>query len=372
MSRFGNQWKNDVMNRVTKILILTFCAVLALSSCRKNRHTPVELDQPVSVGFSAVSQTAAVKSVTKAAEPLSKYHDDFGVWGIARNPANTSQPVYMLWNQNSLVKVEKSQDSEIYVPERVAFWLSGYTYDFLALAPYNDTGVSGLSVAQATPPAKDALSFIYDISSKYTDPGRDYEYNLMGAAAQNTVDKASTHTSQQVLTFWHLFTKLCVKVSFEGVEAGTLTGMRLVNVDYKTNYTISLDSGTALSVTSTPDGNEQLSVPFSDFSEETTTDGKHWQTATVHVVPQDISDWKLFLDFEITTEDDETASTSNFEVNLANAKSDSSNPNRGKYAYNEWYNWNITISPKIIKFTVSVTPWADYTDTNGDLNFDIQ
>lgn len=362
------------MNRVTKILILTFCAVLTLSSCRKNHHTPVELDQPVSVGFSAVSQTAAVKSVTKAAEPLSEYHDDFGVWGIARNPANTAQPVYMLWNQNSLVKVKKSQDSEIYVPERVAFWLSGYTYDFLALAPYNDTGVSGLSVAQATPPAKDALSFIYDISSKYTDLERDYEYNLMGAAAQNTVDKASTHSSQQVLTFWHLFTKLCVKVSFEGVTEGTLTGMRLVNVYFKTKYDISLDSGNALSVTnSTPDGYEQLTVGFGseDFSREETEDGKQWQTATVHIVPQEISHWKLFLDFNITTEDG-TASTSNFEVNLANAKPDSSNPNRGKYAYNEWYNWNITISPKIIKFDVSVTPWADYTDTNGDLNFDIQ
>lgn len=358
------------MKNVTKIVILTMYAALSLSSCRKVHITPEETKTPL--GFTAVSQTAAVKSVTKAAEPLSEYHDDFGVWGIARNPANTAQPVYMLWNQNSLLKVEKSEGSEIYVPERDAFWLSGYTYNFLALAPYNDTGVSGLSVAQATPPAKDALSFIYDISSKYTDTGRDYEYNLMGAAAQNTVNKASTHSSQQVLTFWNLFTKLCVKVNFEG-ETGTLTGMRLVNVDSKTNYTISLDSGTALSVTnSTPDGNEQLPVPFSVFNSEETTDGKQWQTATVHIVPQDISDWKLFLDFEITTEDGNTALTSNFEVNLANAKPDSSNPNRGKYAYNEWYNWKITISPKIIKFDVSVTPWADYTDTNGDLNFDIQ
>lgn len=351
------------MKNVTKIVILTMYAALSLSSCRKVHITPEETKTPL--GFTAVSQTGMTKAETDEFP-----HDNFGVWGIARNPANTAQPVYMLWNQNRLLKVEKSEGSEIYVPERDAFWLSGYTYNFLALAPYNDTGVSGLSVAQATPPAKDALSFIYDISSKYTDTGRDYEYNLMGAAAQNTVDKASTHSSQQVLTFWHLFTKLCIKVSFEGVEAGTLTGMRLVNVDSKTNYTISLDSGTALSVTnSTPDGNEQLPVPFSDFSEET-TDGKQWQTATVHVVPQDISDWKLFLDFEITTEDDKTASTSNFEVNLANAKPDLSNPNRGKYAYNEWYNWNITISPKIIKFDVSVTPWAD--DTNGDLNFDIQ
>jgi len=370
MSRFGNQWKNDVMNRVTKILILTFCAVLALSSCRKNRHTPELDNRPVSLNFRALSQDNAMKAGTKAT-PLADKYNDFGVWGIARHDG---QSPYILWSSDAMTPVNKTVETvnnvemTYFVPYSDAFWIRDYRYHFLAIAPYTDLDASVTATASEDTPAEDALNFTYDMGAKYSDSDSDsdYEFDLLGASAASVVNESHARGAQD-LTFWHLLTKLTIEVSFVNEDGtsrpGTVSRMQLCNIDSKAAYTISFESDSesdsdALRVGCTSDASEsQVNLTFNNVS-----------TQTLNIVPQKIDDVELYLDFSVT-ENGQPASTTNFKVNLGAAIE--GQPDAG-YGYNEVYKWTITISPKIIKFTVSVTPWADYTDTNGDLNFDIQ
>jgi hypothetical protein len=110
--------------------------------------------------------------------------------------------------------------------------------------------------------------------------------------------------------------------------------MRLQNIDATAAYTITEDSD-CISVECTTSGStgEQQNV--------TLTPSKN----VLHLLPQDISDFELYLDFEIG-EGDNKVSTSNFKCILDKAKE---NP---YYKYNEQYNWIIKISPKTIDFDV--------------------
>ena len=103
MSRFGIQLKQrHDMKHMIKIVFLSLIAALTLSACERNRHTPDPGAQGVPISFSALSQEAPVK-----ADDLSDYHEDFGVWGIARYKDDT-EPNYTPWlvnKQNQMCKV---------------------------------------------------------------------------------------------------------------------------------------------------------------------------------------------------------------------------------------------------------------------------
>ena len=79
------------MKHIVKIAFLMLGAVMILTSCDRNRHTPDPGAQGVPISFSALSQEAPVK-----ADDLSDYHEDFGVWGIARYKDET-KPDYIPW-----------------------------------------------------------------------------------------------------------------------------------------------------------------------------------------------------------------------------------------------------------------------------------
>jgi hypothetical protein len=145
-----------------------------------------------------------------------------------------------------------------------------------------------------------------------------------------------------------------VKVRFNGAE-GTVTGMRLVNVDTEADYKIALNAdNTTLDVIHTiTSPATQMTVDFTEnhFEEDEDTDGQTWQVATVHLLPQNIGDFELYLDFEVGG-----VQTNNFKVNIDAAKT---SPNSPDYDDNEWYNWNLVISPKGIAFDVEVVGWGD-------------
>lgn len=315
------------MKRIYNILIL---AIALLPGCGKHHATPDESDTKIPIDFSAISNTTEVKSTT----PLSSIHKDFGVWGIARN---SSQPYdYILWEQDRMTQVVESSNG--YAPVEAAFWLSGYTYNFIAIAPWEAVENGVTSINQGNASGSESISFSYNLADKYRLTTPIYDFDLMAAVAQSTVDKAATHKSQQDLTFWHLFAQICINVEFVGAT-GSVDEMRLYNVDSKADYTISFDNNDALSVNSqVSDDASQEKITFSDPA-----DGSN----ILHIVPQDISDIKLFLDFTI-----EETQTSNFEINLSNAH------NAPNYGYNQKYNWNIKISPKEISFDVTLSPWV--------------
>jgi hypothetical protein len=181
---------------------------------------------------------------------------------------------------------------------------------------------------------------------------KDYDFDLMAAAATSTVD-ASHGKGSQSLIFWHLLSKINVNVSFVDTE-GTVDEIRLSNILTQTQYTLGLDQEPANA--SDRDSDYPLNVSYVTNQTEKNTspivlnaDNKTGDTWTwiMHVVPQVTKDFVLYLDFTVGG-----VSTTNFKVNLSAA-------GNTVYQPNSQYNWNITINPKTITFDVEVNPWVD-------------
>lgn len=224
------------MKLETKIAYLILCLALPLTTACKKTPIPAEDPQPAEIGFTAASQAVWVKGGSTAETPEFP-HDDFGVWGIARQ----GNLVYNLWGNQSLTDVNKNTTTGYYEPEEAAYWMAGYTYNFLAVAPYNDAGFSfgeiktKESQATATPAVDkpvDCLTFTYDISNKYNNAN--YTFDLLGAAVE-TGSVSGGRTAPQDLTFWHLLSQVNIGVSFttdlEGKPIeGKLTKIKLKDI----------------------------------------------------------------------------------------------------------------------------------------------
>ncbi len=330
------------------------CALITLSSCTKKPHTPTEDPQPAEVGFTAASQAV----LTKAPTPLSQYHNDFGVWGIARQAINDD---YILWDDNDLTQVIKSSTSDVFVPVDDAYWFTGYEYDFIAVAPYTASGISSTSINNAT----NTLTFAYDLSPKYAlkgatglQPKDHYQFDLM-AAADHTDPIPQTKPSAQNLIFWHLFAKISINVSFvdasgAAIDTGTVSQIRLLNVDTDGTYTVAYDDTQV----------NDLAVNFANDENSESTLTFEGSTGCVHIVPQNISGFEMYIDFTL-----DNVEYKDFKLNLNAA----GNPTY--YGYNQSYNWNITIGPKAdISFKVTVDPWTSsvISDGDSDSNNDIE
>lgn len=352
------------MKHIVKIAFLMLGAVMILTSCDRNRHTPDPGAQGVPISFSALSQEAPVK----AGE--STLNVDFGVWGIARYKDNT-KPDYIPWLVNNEGKMAKVSSQG--VPETGGYWFSGYTYNFIALAPY-DLGTHSLSFTPETPetPASnDALSLAFSMADKYD--ASDFDFDLMGAVGEKTVAEAKNAGSQS-LVFWHLLAKLRINVIFSGVTNASVTGLRLHNVATERSYSITDVNGVFdVNYVTTTDGQTPPPVTLTlDNTDESTENdmivgkdkqNRDCQYKELHIIPQSISDFELDLDFTI-----DRVQTNGYKLNLDAAKYTTTDGVKTPvvYLHNQWYNWNITITPKGIGFDVTVTPWEDATDDEFD------
>lgn len=345
------------MKNVTKIVILTMYAALSLSSCRKVHITPEETKTPL--GFTAVSQTGMTKAETDEFP-----HDDFGVWGVARN--SELDRTYMLWKADGLTEVRKNTTGN-FVPTDEAYWIKGYTYNFIALAPWESDAL-GTTVFQKTDTQGDHMMFSYDLSSKYREGT--YDFDLLTAVGRTEVTAGGWNKAQELI-FWHIFSKICVKISFSGaVDAEgnpasvKVTGLRLKNVDSYCSYTISFESDNMPGVACTPKTTETELIQFA--YNQTIDAGKTVFEREVNVIPQDVSDVIMELDFTVG-EGANAVPTTNYQIDMGDV-----HQLIGKspvYTYNGWYNWNITINPKTISFNVTVTDWQTAT---GLPDFDIK
>ena len=362
MSRFGIQLKpRDDMKHLLNTAFLPLCAAVLLASCDRNRHTPEPAPQGVPICFSTLSQEAPAK----AGDALSEYHQDFGVWGIARYKDDT-KPDYIPWLINKEDKMAKVSGQG--VPETGAYWFSGYKYNFIALAPY-DLGTSTLSFTPETPASNDALSLAFSMADKYA--ASDFDFDLMGAVGEKTVTEAKEAGSQS-LVFHHLLAKVQINVTFSGATGASVTGLRLHNVATERSYRIT-DVSDKFTVTydTDTDGQTPQTVTLDNTDESTENDmpagkdsqNRDCQSKVLHIIPQIIEDFELELDFRIGE-----VQTNNYKLNLKAAKYDKDG-NAVEYLHNKWYNWNITITPKGIAFDVAVTPWVD---AEGDFEFDFE
>lgn len=323
------------MKHTIKIVILSLCAALALSACNKRHHTPDTSDQKIPLSFTAESHDAATKAVFP-----STY--DFGVYGIATKALHED---YILWTANEsdhLERVTKSTTTGNYVTQNEAYWLSGYEYNFVALAPFSSAEVLDLGTVSSTDKTPN-IRFTYEMGNRCDDAG------FMIAVAHNEYNTGDSTT--QSLIFWHFYSKININVIFVDAERrpvenenNVVTGMRLCNVATKGQYTVTCDESNI------PVLSEGVIDPTTaDFS---FTSG----TETVHIIPQDISDLEMYIDFSMVT-DAGVGSSNNFKLNL-NFPQD-----QRYYDYNEVYNWNITIGPKeAIGFNVTVNKWEDADD----------
>lgn len=360
------------MKHMTKTAFLSLCAALLLAACDRNRHTPEPEPQKEPISFSALSQIPAVKADDDTT-PLSEYHEDFGVWGIARHSLYSP---YILWEtsaQTPMIKVEavheKDEDGKDlptsnFVPTSGAYWVQGYTYSFIAIAPY-PIGDSAFSDLVATPTPQntttpDSFSFTIDMGEKYAPTAEgaspDFDFDLMGASAKSDEVGVASSQGAQNLNFHHLLAQININVQLKdpstGSQLGTVSKVRLQGVYTKLSYALSCNAkGEFVVQTIEPTSNPQKEVIFTADESSATSFQQ-----SLNVVPQEISDYKLYLDFTLGT-GEEAVSFTDFFVDIANA---SSQPADKKYQRNQVYNWNITIGPKEdISFTITVTRWGE-------------
>ena len=340
------------MKHIVKIAFLMLGAVMILTSCDRNRHTPDPGAQGVPISFSALSQEAPVKA---SAFPE---NSDFGVWGIARYKDDT-KPDYTPWlvnKQNQMCKVSSQG-----VPETGAYWFSGYKYNFIALAPYA-TGATDLAFTEESANANDAMSFAFSMADKYA--ASDFDFDLMGAVGEKTVAEAKKAGSQS-LVFWHLLAKLRINVIFSGVTNASVTGLRLHNVATERSYSITDVNGVFdVNYVTTTDGQNPVTLTLDNTDESTENDmlvgkdkqNRDCQYKELHIIPQSIGDFELDLDFKIGD-----VQTNGYKLNLDAAKYTTTDGVKTPvvYLHNQWYNWNITITPKGIAFDVTVALWED-------------
>ena len=332
------------MNKVTRLVISSLCAALTLGSCTKKHHQPEEPLKAL-LDFTAVSQDSGMKAVLEA-NRLANYHLDFGAWGIARQEGNSTP--YVLWSSDSMSEVYAEPDANAageytgtFIPREPAYWLTGFAYSFIAVAPYTK-GASDLDISVDAQTGKDAITFNFDQGEKYSE--RIFDFDLMGAAA--ATDAITTKPTTQPLTFWHLFSQININVSFvdangTAVSTGTVSRMRLCNVKSKADYTLTFG------------GANNLSVACGSHTDDKTI-SLSGSSATVHILPQSITGFELYLDFTL-----DGAAFNDFKVNL------NTTGHPTTYNWNEVYNWNIIIGPKAdISFSFTVLPWVG--DPVGD------
>lgn len=357
------------MKHIVKIAFLMLGAVMILTSCDRNRHTPDPGTEGVPISFSTLSHDAPVK----ADDALSEYHEDFGVWGIARYKDDT-EPDYTPWlvnKQNQMCKVSSQG-----VPEIGSFWFSGYKYNFIALAPYA-TGATHLAFTEESANANDAMSFAFSMADKYA--ASDFDFDLMGAVGEKTVAEAKNAGSQS-LVFWHLLAKLRINVIFSGVTNASVTGLRLHNVATERSYSITDVNGVFdVNYVTTTDGQTPVTLTLDNTDESKENDmiadkdkqNRDFQYKELHIIPQSIGDFELDLDFKIGDD----VQTNGYKLNLDAAKYTTTDGVKTPvvYLHNQWYNWNITITPKGIGFDVSVKTWEKVEPDNADdFEFDFE
>ena len=367
------------MTKETSIVNLLFSAALAalfcLCSCTEKQHTTDPEPPKLPIGFRPMSQAVVVKSGSAFPESIQK----FGVWGVAGNDLN----IQYLWSPSTLIDVNRQSDGT-YKPAADGYWFSYSTHDFLALA--SDPSTVALPAVNITttgnPNALNpSMTFSYDLSERYN--AKNYTYDLLGAAARKTITTVADPS--QDLLFWHLFAKIKMEIKFLDVDgnemtesAPVLTNVTLKGVKTQGNYEITY-AGTEInpyqlscSVT-TPDASVT-----GDENGEDASELEFSSAPTLNIIPQDISGFSLFLDFTRTILDDNKGTSdpnddvytevpvNNFEINLTPAKKmveildPETNTKISPYAFNNQYNWKITISSKnVVNFTVTVNDWQD-------------
>ena len=356
-----------MMRLETKTVTILMCVALALSACSKKTITPAVDPQPAEVGFTAASQAVWVKG---GETPMTSFpYDNFGVWGIARHQ-HVESP-YILWSTNQLIEVSAPEGTStnqetsnvVFTPATAAYWLGGYEYSFLAIAPYADAGFTLVGITQASGSnTSDSMSFTYDMTRKYENPNT-YTFDLLGGVSKTDGPVAGGRTSEQELTFWHLLSQISFELKF-GTDSkgqqidGIIKAVRL-SLKPKATYSMSYNAEST-----------QLTNPLHVSAATTaspaaktltfTANAATYNVGPINIVPQTPADLTLSVDFTIK-ESEAVSVDYSLNIDLASAQI----PER--YLSNSRYNYKITIGTNAsISFNVTVN--QDWTKEDDEMD----
>jgi hypothetical protein len=247
-----------------------------------------------------------------------------------------------------------------FIPREPAYWLTGFAYNFIAVAPYTE-GASGLYVAHSVDAqtGKDAITFNFNQGEKYSEGI--FDFDLMGAAA--ATDAITTKPTTQNLTFWHLLSKINLTIQF-GKDAqdnqinAVVDAIRLSPIScavYNLSYNSQTTESTApLVIECTPDASATKPTIAFDTNAAVATVGP------IYVIPQNVETIGIEIDFTInegTEQNPINIPYTGFNVDLII-------PDKlVELKPNGQYNYTITIGSKsAITFEVDVQDWTPKED----------
>ena len=383
-------------------IFLWVAAAAMLAACsndvalRDNVQTPTEA--PKAIGFNSYS-LKATRASTDVNTNLEYYHNTFAVYGTkqSNNDATDIQyvfgaaPTEDVLTPDGVTCTYTTEDNVLgdWKYDNPRYWDKQATYDFIAYAPVSDNNPIRYSYAAAGAQVGDeGGEFI--TTAAYTLAGTNLQasatnaeivkgftgtadLDLMISAPNAQQDYNATagsykpHDEKVNLLFRHILSKLNVTFAKAAVLDGSTVTIKSVEIsglqstgDYlESSYSENADGKTTGWTASTPDDADTpylLAYNTEDGQALNSSDEKPYFFIESLVIPQTIEenqDVPVLLTAKYTIKtgsysEDYTYVLDLYEVAAIREFFD---------GYN--YTLNFTISPDVIKFDASVTPWAD-------------
>ncbi len=390
-----------------KTLILVAVAAIALSACSKNEiiETINKVPEEAAIGFSNYTPNSLTKAndtyvdgavlVTGKHFAVYAWQTDYGTFlGVTPGTPNFMNPADVLWNNDVT-----TGETNTYSPVR--YWPSGDNPQNLSFAAYYPYGGAGITAPTFTTgvgtyafTAQSASADMVDFC--VADVVNDQVYNNTNVSPtyKNTVQFTFKHQLAKVQFKFKTVAGLAETTVIELMDAdltgimntGTLTATYALNASPAVNAL-----GTTTTAWSSVSGSASYDLTLNNVNPEDAAPIVLESTAsTVHnndiflMVPQTMaaSTQKLVIKWKVKVYDtaahatangadgllSETVNTKTLSLysDLVTSDTDDTTVAAINWAKNNFITYNITIGPKPIWFTATVTGWD--TEQNGYMN----
>lgn len=407
-----------------KYLFIIAAATLIISGCgeteKLNRDIP-ESRTNVPLSFSAYSNVITRATDAKNSTKLNDFYDVFAVYSWKAVDNGTPQDVFKnipneyftADEQGDVVydaagekpSIEWAVPSNIGVDngywyyENLRYWDKLATYQFFAIAPYDDSATPYYSVAAGDNNFslfKNEDGKRYDISteevnlmaSKPEKALKYYRFNndfmIADKKSTSTIAETATAASQDVnLVFHHILSKLNVMIKkdpdFKGKQNLVVTDLVIANLQKEGSFVFKNNSMTENGWTTTGKYNISLTGKNYSLNSETAADNYdecYWVENLIF--PQDITCKKAYVDNVIDPQSDadnlDTYLYIAYKIgddvferyyDLANVFGVKTANTTYSFEQGSQYRLTITVGPKPIHFTAEVTKWIEDTDPDS-------
>lgn len=405
---------------------LFLVATLAIVSCSESEklNQDIKDTSKAPLAFSVYSDVITRATDAKNSTKLKDFHDAFAVYGWKKVGEGDAQEVFIN-TPNEYFTAKDGHGTYAYpssgnatpqdewaVPgtissengywyyENIRYWDKLATYEFFAIAPYDNSTNPYYSVASGSKNFSlyaDEDGKRYDISTNEINlmadkPEKNLKYyrfnkDFMIAEKKSTTTVAQTVTaaSQDVnLIFHHILSKLNVMIkkdeNYSGKQPLVVTDLIIKNLKKEGSFVYNEAGITSNGWTTT--GSYDISLIDKNYSLNSTTpadnyDECYWVENLIF--PQDITCKKSYVDNAIEPQSNSTGldnylfirykiGTEVFEAyyDLANVFGVSTANTDYTFVQGSQYRLTIIVGPKPIHFTAEVKPWVEDIDPSAD------